>query len=550
MSESIGLNAGAIIDAMSNLPVESLAAAGEQLSTCQQRLTEVSTGAADLDAIAGTLAESAKKLDIGQHLLASVRDNLSSYLVRIGYDPQSMAEVQGLTADLPGDAEQKTSSSYGGTTDPALHSHGRFRYMVHAINPAALTGVAIIQNTSREMGVEYDPEWGDQSVQAFDRPERMHERVSVSMSLIDQDHTDTWGDGGLIMDVPAGNVVITSPQDAGVDNRNRPELLAAKSKTAPMTGDKLLAGSEEHSYNEVVALGTHEEQQVRTVGFFIKVTEWLRPYDAALAERLRLHAERLGLPLIEIIKPTPFRERAAEKNSDTSSSVHFGGWRFNLYYGETSGMGAINELMRIRFPSPQRVGGALDYGVRHGVLTRDQAERVGQAYEARIEERRTPKPVYGDDGRLIHVKCTVGYEDKERQFIICQGGASVSNMIMQAEQARYASRYSARDQESSGSRIPLTAEQADMIIERACAALGAEESSRVRAWYDSIRESIDRAHDYAQLKRRSVLMEGPPCVKDRSFVDLEASLKAYSAFFQPDPDDPFAFLTSAIPRVV
>ncbi|MCS7091739.1 MAG: hypothetical protein NZM26_00080 [Patescibacteria group bacterium] len=35
------------------------------------------------------------------------------------------------------------------------------------------------------------------------------------MSLIDQAHTKTWGQGGIIVEAPEGNIVITSPTDMG-----------------------------------------------------------------------------------------------------------------------------------------------------------------------------------------------------------------------------------------------------------------------------------------------------------------------------------------------
>ena len=58
----------------------------------------------------------------------------------------------------------------------------------------------------------------------YEQPERVAERVSLSMPLIDQDHTATWGRGGLIISAPEENIVLTSRTDAGAHNHNKDSL--------------------------------------------------------------------------------------------------------------------------------------------------------------------------------------------------------------------------------------------------------------------------------------------------------------------------------------
>ena len=82
---------------------------------------------------------------------------------------------------------------WGQTTDPSQHNPDGFRYLVHAFNLYARGNALILNNlVTQDEGTVTD-EVGDQSIDVFKEPERIDERVSLSMSLIDQDHTATWG---------------------------------------------------------------------------------------------------------------------------------------------------------------------------------------------------------------------------------------------------------------------------------------------------------------------------------------------------------------------
>lgn len=82
---------------------------------------------------------------------------------------------------------------WGQATDPVKHNPDNFRYLVHAFNPGARGNALILNNlVTQDEGTVTD-EAGDQSIDVFKEPERIDERVSLSMSLIDQDHTATWG---------------------------------------------------------------------------------------------------------------------------------------------------------------------------------------------------------------------------------------------------------------------------------------------------------------------------------------------------------------------
>lgn len=75
---------------------------------------------------------------------------------------------------------------WGGTTDPTQHDPQQYRYLVHAINPASYMNIITIKASEARDGITYNNSWGDQSISMYDQPERISERVSLSMSLIDQ----------------------------------------------------------------------------------------------------------------------------------------------------------------------------------------------------------------------------------------------------------------------------------------------------------------------------------------------------------------------------
>ena len=84
---------------------------------------------------------------------------------------------------------------WGQTTDPDQHNPDNFRYLVHAFNPFSLFNAIY---TSKKTGASND-EVRRQSIDLRIRPEEIDERVSVSMSLIENGRTATYGSGGIIV---------------------------------------------------------------------------------------------------------------------------------------------------------------------------------------------------------------------------------------------------------------------------------------------------------------------------------------------------------------
>lgn len=153
---------------------------------------------------------------------------------------------------------------WGQTTDPSQHNPDNFRYLVHAFNPFSLFNAIYI---SKKTGASND-EVRRQSIDLQIRPEEIDERVSVSMSLIENGHTATYGSSGIIVQAPESSIVFTSPTEAGVINSNKGRLVARGQSRGLLSPDQLLERGSPHTYNEVVALG---RSGLRAVGLFYKV---------------------------------------------------------------------------------------------------------------------------------------------------------------------------------------------------------------------------------------------------------------------------------------
>lgn len=81
--------------------------------------------------------------------------------------------------------EESKYKPWGNVTDPNKHDLNNFRYLIHAINPNATISMASIGAMSQQKQ-STNKEDGDQAINLFREPERLHERVSLSCSLVDK----------------------------------------------------------------------------------------------------------------------------------------------------------------------------------------------------------------------------------------------------------------------------------------------------------------------------------------------------------------------------
>ena len=371
---------------------------------------------------------------------------------------------------------------WGQTTDPDQHNPDNFRYLVHAFNPFA-RGSALILNSlvTQDEGTVTD-EAGDQSIDVFKEPERIDERVSVSMSLIENGHTATYGSSGIIVQAPESSVVLTSPTDAGVPNSHRDRLIAQGRSMEILSPDEIFERSSPRTYNEVVALG---QSGLKAVGFFYKVDSRGKPVDSDLAANMLGLGSRTGLPVVEIPEKNIYTENKVVRYTYMDSSrreelrIFLGG----MCYCAPKSKGRLGfrvvegDTLKWHFPSPEKFEAAIGFALRTGEIGEDEANQILEDYRTTDIERQTPTAYFDKDGEIDRVECLQGYGEDEVSLNISRRG--IANKIQKG---------TARLMGEGVER--LSQYVTDRMIEAAVKNLSPEKAESVRSWYEKVRPSI------------------------------------------------------------
>jgi len=188
-----------------------------------------------------------------------------------------------------------------GFTDPNDNNSQQYRYLVHGIGNeqrVALQRTFLIKSTQPQ---EYD---SSQLIDLLLDPFRISQKRIISASVVDQDHTATYGEVGFILKAPAENVLKMSPQDNGTFFSN-PDNAIKKMRDEPSINslESLMnqtGNFSAESWNEVCLEGTTESGSVEIIGVFIKTNKRGNPKNPEMAEKIQQVANRYGLPIIKI----------------------------------------------------------------------------------------------------------------------------------------------------------------------------------------------------------------------------------------------------------
>lgn len=399
----------------------------------------------------------------------------------------------------------------GDTTDPTQHDSTSFRYLVHSLNPYAALNILYMLSS---VGASVDPSHGDgdQSINMYEQPERVAERISLSMSLIDQDHTATWGHGGLIISAPEENIVLTSRTDADAHNNDKNFLLEQSARHGVMSAEQLLATTSPRQYNEVVALADNDGSKLETIGFFYKVTSKGEPVDLVIAQQMRMHAERLGLPVVEILQENKLGEDRVDRSTDDDQKVLaivYGGERYllsNSYYR------ILDEASSFRFASPEEVSAALQLAVNANNMTEAEAQQILDDYAEVRERRMTPTAYYDDEGNFEKIVYYEGYGDDELRVTLDNSGyiSRVSTKRESEKQRRVMLGDFVRCDTQSCS-IPARPHEADSMVKRAKEGLDEAKADELQQWYDKCREAIEQNWSvYVQKRCKKKAVKSDP----------------------------------------
>lgn len=390
---------------------------------------------------------------------------------------------------------------WGEVTDPKEHDPKRFRYLVQAFNPFAKASQPLTAISAELSGAyKVDKSQGDQSINLFDQPERLAERVSLSMSLIDQEHTDTWGEGGIIVESPEENIVITSPTDTGSHSSSREFLKKQAQDQLRLSGEQLLKSTSDGIYNEVVAFAKSESgETVRLKGFFIKVDKRGQPTDSVIAEKMRQNARRLNLPLVEIMVQGPYEQEVFEI-AENSIWAHFKGNRYNLGSEDPEfAFNAYDDKVDTFFPSPQEIDEVLSHFLASGKITTGQAQQIKERYEIADKRRKSPKVEYDlKTQEISRITIKDGYGKDAIEYWLGTSGYCWRVNMEEYKKAFRDREMSLNPQRSRTDayeylryQTPLSGSQVLSILESRKELMKPEEYEKLLSFFSGVRDKID-----------------------------------------------------------
>lgn len=338
--------------------------------------------------------------------------------------------------------EKPTTESWGNTTDPKDHNPTSFCYLVYGINSMAKLTVPSIMHQEISDRVDRGESVDDsikagQAVDLLAHPEQLTRRVSLSMSLIGQEHLGTWGSGGLILQVPRGNVLLTSDQDLGAANWNIKRLQERSKKEPPMEAEALLQRTTPSSYNEVVAATQTENGAIQLQGFFIKTNVDGDPISQTLADEIKKQADRLHLPVVPIKEYSPYSEDKVIE-TDKRIEVWMGGKVYTLYLQPNYPPGSegkwdfrFYDQKSSRFISPDELETVVQFGQAKGLQS--NPDEIRAKYAEADSERQKPKVEFDEQGNIKSIKRRTGYKDNEEELVISKGGSLRNNLKKYSE---------------------------------------------------------------------------------------------------------------------
>jgi hypothetical protein len=397
---------------------------------------------------------------------------------------------------------------WGEVTDPKKHDPKNFRYLVHAFNPFATATQPLLAISAELSGAyQVDKTEGDQSINLFEQPERIGERVSLSMSLIDQDHTRTWGEGGIIVEAPEENIVITSPTDTGSHGSSK-EFLERKAQDQPrLTGEQLLKFTSPEIYNEVVAVAKSKRgKTLRLKGFFIKVDRNGQPTDLFIAQKMRQHAARLNLPLVEIQVQGPYDKEKFEI-AENEIYAYYKGNRYNLGSEDPEfAFNAYDDKFDTFFPSPQEIEEVVAHFKERGDINEAQAQQILEKYRIADARRKSPKIEYDPKtSEIKRVTIKDGYGKDEIEYWLSSSGDYWRVDIEEYKKALRGISLNPQRKETNAYeylkyQTPLSSSQILSILESRKEMMKPEEYEKLISFFKGIRDKMMKKYKLGSNK--------------------------------------------------
>lgn len=401
----------------------------------------------------------------------------------------------------------KREEIWGGVTDPREHQDNRFRYLVHAFNPHSSIDREWVDFVAKQSGLE-TTEKGI-PVNLFVKPEDISQRSALSLSLIDEKHRATWGNYGLIVEVPRANVILVSTSDSGSVPAVESILREQIRRNPPMNGDQLIANSSPNTYNEVVSLGKTESGEAKVVGFFAKIDA--EGYlDQSQVWRLKQHAERLNLPFVEISAESPFeRDEIQITPQQDEIYINYLSKRYILCSGNKSVFDVLNSRRETHFMSPNEADELfrfLESRIAAGEVTMEGAalDDLRKEYAIADRARRTPSFKYDKDHNVEGFHFYTGYGNQEYEYRVNQYVASrINTTVFKAEMKKSLVEGDSyvHPNDISHYQVNVSPEEIEKILQDISVFADPETIEIARRFITIHQASIQNAHNQ-ELKRR------------------------------------------------
>jgi len=257
-------------------------------------------------------------------------------------------------------------------------------------------------------------------INLLDQPLRIHERPTISLSLIDEHHLKTFGDVGLILKVPNSALLATSPQDCGTCH-SRPDLVRGRARELGIrSASELLQDSWPNCYNEIIACGTSDTgEKLRVVGFFIKTIHG-KSVAKGLEGLIRTQALELKLPLVELNEPGAFDGPNFVTVDGGRPRVVYNGNCYQIYEGKFE---AYDALTIKYLPSPEEMKTVLDFIVSRDTIGGDDLrDRFSVAHNLASIQHYLPRVERYSDKTIGGIVFTVPSKSGDRRVHIRASG--------------------------------------------------------------------------------------------------------------------------------
>ena len=229
-----------------------------------------------------------------------------------------------------------------------------------------------------------------------------------------------------------------------------------------------------------------------------------------------MHAERLGLPVVEILqeaKKDKVTRYALGDDEQEHIAITYNGESFaiagfdrNYIYYMTE------EAGRHRFASPEEMSAALQFAVDTNEMTEVEMQRVLDDYAEVRERRMTPTAYYDDEGNFEKIVYYDGYGDYELRVTLDNSGyiSRVSTKRESEKQRRVMLGDFVRCDTQSCS-IPARPHEADSMVKRAKEGLDEAKADELQQWYDKCREAIEQNWSvYVQKRCKKKAVKSDP----------------------------------------